>query len=71
MGYPGVVSTYCTLTCYWYLKEEVKDEYVESNGYVKDYNWFYNIKSFCSIFYGMQLWLGQLNDEVQKLLYIS
>ena len=27
---------YCTLNCYWYLKEEVKDEYVESNGYVKD-----------------------------------
>ena len=32
----GVVSTDSTLNGYWYQKEEVKDECLESNGYVKD-----------------------------------
>ena len=37
----GVVSTDSTLNGYWYQKEEVKDECLESNGYVKDYKWWY------------------------------
>ena len=32
----GVVSTDSTLNGYWYQKEEVKDECLESNGYEKD-----------------------------------
>ena len=28
VGYPGVVRTDSTFNCYWYLKEEVKDEYI-------------------------------------------
>ena len=32
----GVVSTDSTLSGYWYQKEEVKDECLESNGYEKD-----------------------------------
>ena len=31
----GVVSTDSTLNGYWYQKEEVKDECLESNGYEK------------------------------------
>ena len=37
--HPGVVSTDSTLIGYWYLKDEVKYEYVESNGYVIDCEW--------------------------------
>ena len=37
----GVVSTDSTLSGYWYQKEEVKDECLESNGYVKDCKWWY------------------------------
>ena len=36
-----VVSTDSTLNGYWYQKEEVKDECLESNGYVKDCKWWY------------------------------
>ena len=32
----GVVSTDSTLSGYWYQKEEVINECLESNGYVKD-----------------------------------
>ena len=42
---PGVVSTDSTLNGYWYQKEEVKDECVESDGYVKDCKWEYKSDS--------------------------
>ena len=35
-----VVSTDSTLSGYWYQKEEVKDECLESNGYEKDCKWW-------------------------------
>ena len=39
----GVVSTDSTLNGYWYRKEEVEDECLESNGYEKTVNNFMSV----------------------------